>query len=168
MSVDRTLSDQWSTACESEARSGSYAKFYILTLAEQSEVTITLESSDADPYLYLREDDAQSGSHLYENDDHEGDTSISQIQETLEAGTYTIEATTFWEGKTGSFTLTFSGRGGTTPRVDDCEQYVSVDRTLSDQWSTACESEARSGSYAKVLHPHPGRAVRGHHHPRIQ
>ena len=149
VAVGETITGQWASGCESEAESGSYARFYTLTLDQGGEVTITLESDDADTYLYLREDDVQSGSHLYENDDHEGDTSISQIQETLEAGTYTIEATTFWEGKTGSFTLTFSGRGGTMPRVDDCEQYVSVDRTLSDQWSTACESEARSGSYAK-------------------
>ena len=98
----------WASACESTTKVGSYARYYTFTLAEESEVTITLES-DTDPYLYLREGEAKAGAFLYENDDlAPGDTN-SRIQETLAAGTYTIEATTYSVGATGSFTLTVSG-----------------------------------------------------------
>ena len=69
---------------------------------------MTLNSSAADTYLYLRSGDATSGTALYENDDHDGSTSVSQIQETLAAGSYTVEATTNSAGATGSFRLTIT------------------------------------------------------------
>ena len=72
-------------------------------------MTITLES-DTDPYLYLREGEAKSGDVVAENDDVvPGTDTNSRIQGTLVAGTYTIEATTYSSGETGSFTLTVSG-----------------------------------------------------------
>ena len=74
-------------------------------------MTITLESSDADTYLYLREGHARSGAHLYENNDHDGSTSRSQIVEELAATTYTVEATTWGGRETGNFTLTVAGLG---------------------------------------------------------
>ena len=86
IAVGGTASEQWAPGCESETRSGSHARYYTFTLDQQSDLTINLESDAADTYLYLRSGNAQSGSHLYENDDHNRDTSISQIQETLEAG----------------------------------------------------------------------------------
>ena len=106
VSSDGMLDGQWSSGCDSEERSGSHARYYRFTLNASSEVTVTLESGAANTYLYLRQGDATSGTALYENDDHQGSTSISQIQETLAAGAYTIEATTLGPGETGSFTLT--------------------------------------------------------------
>ncbi len=81
---------RWSSGCDSEVSERDHARFYSFTLAGESEVTITLESDDADTYLYLRSGLSQSGAHLHENDDHNGSTGVSQIQETLSAGTYTI------------------------------------------------------------------------------
>ena len=78
-------------------------------------MSIALEAvDDVDTYLYLRSGTAQSGGHLYENDDHDGSTSFSQIQETLVVGTYTIEATTYSAEETGGFTLTVSRRDPAT------------------------------------------------------
>ena len=108
LAADDTVSGTWAAGCDSEARSGSHARYYSFTLAESSEVTVRLESSAADTYLYLRSGDATSGSALHENDNHQGSTSASQIQETLAAGTYTVEATTNSAGATGSFTLTIT------------------------------------------------------------
>ena len=115
VSSDGTLNGQWASGCDSETRSGSHARYYTFTLDASSEVTIRLESSAANTHLYLRRGDATSGTALHENDDHGGSTSVSQIQETLAAGTYTIEATTDAAGSTGSFTLTISGLSGATP-----------------------------------------------------
>ena len=114
VSSDGMLDGQWSSGCDSEERSGSHARYYRFTLNASSEVTVTLESGAANTYLYLRQGDATSGTALYENDDHQGSTSVSQIQETLAAGSYTVEATTYSAGATGAFSLTISGLGGTT------------------------------------------------------
>ena len=111
VSTDGTVNGQWASGCDSEARSGSHARYYSFTLDASSEVTVTLESGAANTYLYLRQGDATSGTALYENDDHQGSTSVSQIQETLAAGSYTVEATTYSAGATGTFSLTISGLG---------------------------------------------------------
>ena len=114
---DGTLDGQWASGCDSSDRAGSHARYYTFTLDASSEVTVTLESSAADTYLYLREGDATSGTALHENDDYEGIAS-SQIVATLDASTYTIEATTDTAGATGSFTLTVSRSDApTTPPV---------------------------------------------------
>ena len=77
VSSDGTLNGQWASGCDSETRSGSHARYYTFTLDASSEVTVTLESSAADTYLYLREGDATSGTALHENDDHDGTTSLA-------------------------------------------------------------------------------------------
>ena len=118
VSIDGTVNGQWASGCDSETRSGSHARYYTFTLDASSEVTVRLESSAANTYLYLRREDATSGTALHENDDHQGSTSISQIQETLPAGSYTIEATTSAAGETGGFTLTVSRSVVTTPPPD--------------------------------------------------
>ena len=152
MSVDGAVSGEWSSSCESTARVGSYARYYSFTLSEGSEVTISLESS-TDTYLYLRAGEAKSGAYLYENDDvAPGTDTNSEIEATLGAGTYTIEATTYSAGDTGSFTLTVSGLGGGTtmpgPSDETCLETLLVD-SVSGEWSSSCESTARVGNYAR-------------------
>ncbi len=152
---DGAIPGTWASGCYSETPGRGHARYYNFTLAQQSEVTITLDSN-ADTYLYLRDGDARSGDFLHENDDHQGSRSKSQIQETLAAGTYTIEATTYNPGKTGSFTLTLSGLGtaamppGPTPS-DPCGETVSGDRAIPGMWASGCDSETvaqdGSGSY---------------------
>ena len=150
-----SFASRWAPGCESEARTGSYARFYTFTLDGESEVTITLtsETEGVDSYLYLRSGTAQSGSHLYENDDHEGSTSVSQIQETLSAGTYTIEVTTYNAGEAGNFFMTVSGLdgGGASPvpvPESICQEALPAD-SFASRWASGCESEARTGSYAR-------------------
>ena len=106
LSSDRSTSGQWTSGCDSETQEGSYARFYSFTLTQESRVTLTLESNEADTYLYLRQGDATSGTALHENDNHQGSTSRSRIQATLPAGSYTVEATTNIARETGSFSLT--------------------------------------------------------------
>ena len=106
---DGTVSGTWAAGCESAVSGRGYARYYSFTLEQSSEVTITLErtSGDADTYLYLRAGEARSGAFLYENDD-DGGTTRSRIEETLASGTYTVEATTNSAGAIGSFTLTIT------------------------------------------------------------
>ena len=109
MSADGALSGNWDSDCPSESRAGSYASYYTFTIAESAEITITLESSSVDTYLYLREGAGRDGSVLHENDDIVSGNTNSEIQEALSTGTYTVEATTYDSGATGQFTLTVSG-----------------------------------------------------------
>ena len=153
VSSDGTLNGQWASGCDSETRSGSHARYYTFTLDASSEVTIRLESSAANTYLYLRRGDATSGTALHENDDHDGKTT-SQITETLASGTYTVEATTYGSGTTGSFNLTIAtgSTGAAPPASGDCFQDIgtltgSVTRTGS--WTGACGSTHRAGRYAR-------------------
>ena len=85
---DGSISGQWAEGCQSEVSGRGYARYYSFSLNSESEVTITLESQDADTYLYLRQGEARSGDFLYENDDYQGSTSVSQVRTTLTAGTY--------------------------------------------------------------------------------
>ena len=146
------VSGEWSSSCESTARVGSYARYYSFMLTEESEVTISLESS-TDTYLYLRAGEVTSGTAVHENDDvAPGTDTNSRIQAMLGAGIYTIEATTYSAGQPGSFTLTVSGLGGGTtmpgPSDDTCLETLLVDG-VSGEWSSSCESTARVGSYAR-------------------
>ena len=101
--IDNTVSlidGSWSAACEAStpAPEGGvrYARYYIFTLPAASTVTIDL-ISDEDTYLYLREGAGQRGAVIGENDDVDTAAEIfdSRIEAELEAGVYTIEATTY-------------------------------------------------------------------------
>ena len=116
LTSDGTVPGTWAAGCDSEVAERGHARYYSFTLAAGGEVTITLESDDADTYLYLREGDARSGTFLYENDD-DGGTTRSTIQATLGAGSYTIEATTYGTGETGNFTLSVTGLGDAVLRI---------------------------------------------------
>ena len=158
LSGDGTVTGTWAAGCESEARTGSYARYYTFTVDQESDVTITLArtSGGADTYLNLWSGSSRTGSPL-DDDDDTPDTSRSEITRNLAAGDYTVEATTFEAGETGSFTLTVSGLGGTTTEptdpdpgeTDSCGEALSGDGTVTGTWAAGCESEARTGSYAR-------------------
>ena len=109
---DGSVAGFWNERCDSAARRGRYAHYYSFTLAAQSTLTISLESR-IDTYLLLRRG-GQDGPILHRNDDWGGSYN-SRISETLAAGTYTIEATTYHRWESGNFTLGVSGLGSTAP-----------------------------------------------------
>ena len=176
VNADGAITGSWSSDCASEGRSGSYASYYTFTLVESAEVTVTAESS-VDTYLLLREGSGRYGTLLHENDDHDAtEFSLSSgldsgISANLDAGSYTIEVTTYDEGETGTFTLTIGGLPAAvtptpepsptpgpspeptpsptpTPPSDECVSAVSGNGTIIGTWSSECDSEDRSGSYA--------------------
>ena len=154
VSGDQIITGQWVDDCASENKNGRYARYYSFTLEAESEVTITLES-EIDTWLYLLEGAGRTGEVQYDNDDIVSGNLDSQIKETLAAGDYTIEATTYAAGDTGSFTLTVSGLGtvaGTGPDPtpgDSCVAAVSGDQIITGQWVDDCASENKNGRYAR-------------------
>ena len=174
---DMTVVGNWNTDCTSvvSAPSGSgdrYARFYTFTLDAESDVTIDL-SSDEDTFLYLRTGTSTDGSPIHENDDRATGDYDSRIAESLGAGTYTIEATTYAAGTTGSFTLTVTvvPVSDTPPPVppptpdptpDDPTSPIPAGCTLQnfsgtsvdDSWTSDCVSSNRTENgthYAKFF-----------------
>ena len=100
---DTTASGTWSSDIASVHLLGRYAKFYAFRLNRRGRVRLTLESS-VDTYMFLLAGAGKNGVVLQRNDDY-GSTLDSRITRTLDAGDYTIEATTYWVGRTGDFDL---------------------------------------------------------------
>ena len=113
---DGTIEEGWDDSCLSAkaALSGvgdRYARFYTFTLNEAADVTITLESYE-DTYLYVLQSHGRDGETLHSNDDIVyGVNTNSRLSENLDAGNYTIEATTYYAQTEGDFTLTIEGLG---------------------------------------------------------
>ena len=167
------LAGSWANDCPSVNQEGSYARYYAFVLSEEAEVSITLESDDADTYLFLLEDVGTAGAVLHKDDDYPGGGTDSQVKETLPAGVYTIEATTYNEGTTGGFTLSVEtveepeepeqpetpDPGPEQPETPDpepeptpdtgCVGTVAEDGSVNGEWSSDCQSENRPGSYAE-------------------
>ena len=153
---DGAVDGQWASGCQSEVSGRGYARYYSFTLAQQSQVTIDLESSE-DTYLYLRTGDAISGTAFHENDDVvPGLDTDSRIVAMLAAGTYTIEATTYNAGEAGRCTLTISGLGGGTTepgtgtdQTDSCGATISSDGATPGTWASGCQSQVTRRGYAR-------------------
>ena len=105
-----TRQGTWSSSggCESSQRGNAqtphYAKFFTFKLSADAEVTINLSSSQ-DTYLYVLSGHGTAGERLYHNDDADYSTYDSHLSVEMDAGDYTIEATTYSARRSGSFTL---------------------------------------------------------------
>ena len=100
LTAPATRMGAWADDCDSEARPGSYARYYSFTLDQAGRVEINL-TSKADSYLVLRQGAGRDGMVEVENDN-------SSINRMLAAGTYTVEATTYFGRQTGDFTLSIT------------------------------------------------------------
>ena len=152
---DGTFPGTWAAGYQSQVTGRGYARFYTFTLARESEVTIDLEFG-VDPYLYLRGGPVRTGAALAYNDDVEPTVDTdSQIVETLAAGTYTIEATTYYPATAGAFTLIIrglasvsAGNPGTEPQ-DTCDDTLDGDGVTAGTWSSGCRSSVAQRGYAR-------------------
>lgn len=104
ISFGRRTGDSWTSSCRSSHRSGRYAKFFTFSLSSRTRVTIDLDGS-VDSYLYLLDGNGTNGRVLAQDDDS-GPGYDARITTTLDPGRYTVEATTYSSGATGSFAVT--------------------------------------------------------------
>ena len=115
-----------------------------------------------DPYMYLREgssrvgDCSQVGGACLAEDDDGGDGYHSRVTMPLTAGAYTVETTTFREGKVGSYSLSIadstSGVARLHPSSSDCAQNLgnlSGGVRAHGRWTPECTSSAKPGHYAR-------------------
>ena len=104
LNIGATTSGTWAAGCNSVHRAGRFAKYHSFTLSSRRTVTIDLTSTTVDTYLYLLAGRGTTGAVLAYDDDS-GSGHNSKIVITLNAGTYTLESTTYTSNVTGSFTL---------------------------------------------------------------
>ena len=80
---------------------GEYCERFPLSTNEGDLFVIDMFSDEFDPYLIVTDDD---GPFQVENDDHAGDTQRSQVMFLApKSGAYSVIATSFEEGETGSY-----------------------------------------------------------------
>ncbi len=106
--------------------SGEFYDRYTFTGSAGDGVTIAMESSDVDTYLILR----GPGDFALDNDDGGGGTN-SMLEATLpQNGTYTVLATTYAPGETGSYLLQITE--GTTLQRNTRGQVYAILAGISD------------------------------------
>ena len=101
-SAGKITSGTWTNECSSTRRTGKYARFYSFTLSQSTTVTVTSESTE-ETYLYLLTGGAKTSPILTSDDDISSTNRNSLVTQTLAAGTYTAEVTTYYTGRTGNF-----------------------------------------------------------------
>jgi hypothetical protein len=148
-----TQTGTWADDCQSTNRIGTYARFYSFTLEQEAELQIDLMSSH-DPFLFLLHGDGRDGTLVAQNDDVTVNVDLnSRISMILDAGVYTIEATTYNTWDTGDFTLTIAGpEGASALQTDDCVEDLGTPSnvvTKTGTWTDACDSTSREGQYAR-------------------
>ena len=99
-SVDRSNS-MWVSDYMSTQQAGSYARSYTFTVDTATHVAINLTSPE-DSYLYVLD---SNGAVVHESDNVTTRNLNSRIDQTLQPGTYTIEATTYHPARMGAFHL---------------------------------------------------------------
>ena len=126
----------WTSACLTANPPNTrdyYARFYTFTLDAVSEVTITLSSADAAPYLYLLDGAGTAGAINRETG--RSNASAATITETLQPGSYTIDATTYYAGTSGDFTLEFAAAPAAA-----CIETLAGNASVSGSWAAGCLS----------------------------
>jgi hypothetical protein len=139
-----TVTGSWSSDCASTNNPGAYARYYTFSLSSTSTVEIDLVST-TDSYLYLLQGSGMSG-NIIDEDDDSGDGSNARISRTLNAGTYTIEATTYYSQRTGTFNLTLTSSGGNGGDY----AYMVAGIAASGSWRSYLSVTNRSGRTANL------------------
>lgn len=149
LTVGQQQSDRWVPECHSANRAGRYAKFYTFTLSREQEIQVDLEAV-ADTFVYLLRGGGAS-TDVIASDDDGGDDTNSRISQRLQAGTYTIEATTFDSGISGAFSVRLSERSSNTPpsSPQSCLSTINIGSSASGSWGSNCSSVHRPASYAQ-------------------
>ena len=138
----------WVQTCDSTNRIGRYAQHYSFTLTQETIVTVDLASTSAGvfPYLYLMRGTGAGGTIVAGD---EGTGGNSQIARVLQSGEYTIEATTFSAGATGSFTLEINAWIQNVCIEDLGTLSGTQTESRTGMWAQGCDSPLRSARYAQ-------------------
>lgn len=146
LALDGNATGRWDSECKSTHRSTNHrARYYTFTLDTAATITANLASTQQDAYLYLLQGNAMNGSILSFNDDSNGSTN-AQIVYALPAGTYTLEATTYYAERDGEFSISLSATA-TPPQATCTFNSLTPGQTTTSQWENSCTSSHRGAAY---------------------
>jgi pimeloyl-ACP methyl ester carboxylesterase len=149
VALNQSISGALDALCTSAHRGGRFAKYFTFSVSASTLVTISMNASSFDTYLFLLSGTGSGGTAIASNDDY--DATNSRISQTLPAGTYTIEATSY-DTSVGIFTLQLSGTAsGGGSGGGACQSTVAVNQSISGTLDSACASIHRSGHYARYF-----------------
>ena len=100
---DQVTEGQLRTRKESSNRPGRYAEYYTFKLKENADVTIQVKTGDFYAGIFLMDGRTKDGNVLYQTHTYTKGTLSKTIN--LEAGTYTVEVTSYYEHAEGKFTI---------------------------------------------------------------
>lgn len=130
--------------------SGEYFDTFHISGDAGEYVVVDLRSRDFDPYLILQTPTREQ----FENDDHEGDATRSQLaMELPESGSYSIFVTTYKPHEVGNYTLTIERGSAATafaPRVERGALMAGDDTLSSGEYADAYEIEGRPGQHLRL------------------
>lgn len=168
--IEREFEGGWYDGCLSENRpidsdrpsdGDYYALYYTFSLSRAAEVTIGLAESDVDGFLYLLEGEGRYGEVLYKNDDYGGSYN-PRIEQTLQPGSYTVEATTYDAETAGFYILYAYAKDVDSSDADRDALIAFYNATNGDDWHDNDNwlSDAPLGEWHGVLVDANGRVVR--------
>ena len=176
LGANASISGTWTSAKLSPTRPGHYSQLYKLRLGGFRNVSINLESSDADPYLRVWIPSSSFSGWTYAasapwifdlEDDNSGTGNNARIGGTATAPemrmrsgfNYYVEATTANTAQAGSFTLTvtLSNQGiasGTRPAecfttLNAADTDFNGRMTRSGTWSENCDSDLHVNTHTR-------------------
>jgi hypothetical protein len=133
---------QWVKACASQYEDDRYAKYYTFTVPSRRTVSLALHPAEATiPRLILRSGAGQLGAVVRAATPAAvgGDAAMTL---SLDAGTYTVEASAYYPAHKGAFTLTVST---TAP----CTDTLALDTMVDGSTTDGCFSNLYPGNFAR-------------------
>ena len=137
---------------------GSLASSYQMSLSQQGRVTVELKSDEFDAYLRLLD---ANGNLIAENDDRSDFNFNSRLDESLDAGTYTILVSTYGVLQQGSYDIGITGQADISdsnfPTPTDSSLIpLDVPKTIASLSNSPAEVSAEGTSYRSVVQVYVG------------
>ena len=145
-SIHRT----WGWGCHSRGLTGHYSMYYTFTVASHTAVRLHAEGRpNANPRLILRAGRSYAGTAVHEGSTFNRNPIWSRIEETLPAGTYTLEVTTTRPAVSGHHFWLWAAEAPSLAAVPDaCYEDIDDGETVTGRWDADCDSVEDPGHRA--------------------
>jgi hypothetical protein len=131
----------------STVRTTSYADLFTFTGTAGSTVTITMNSTAVDAYLVLK---SPAGTVVAQDDDSNGGSNSKITYAITAAGTYTVEATTFYADTVGAYTVALSCSAPPVTLISEGAESGAAGWTFEKNsgsgWSIETSTDSKSGA----------------------
>ena len=137
---------------------GSLASSYEISLAQQGRVTLELKSDEFDTYLRLLDSE---GNLIAENDDRSDFNFNSRLDESLDAGTYTVLVSTYGVLQQGRYDIGITGQAEiaetTFPAPSDSSLIpLDIPQTIASLSKSRAQVSAEGTSYRSIVQLYVG------------